>query len=215
MREVIFGDYHSAIDWDMILNQRDITPPEPKTSYIAVEGRDGDLDLSETLTGEIKYNNRTASYTFLMTEGSYSDRERLISDVLAKVHGKKLNIVDPDYPEHILIGRCNVTDRSNDRAYGTLTIEANCDPWFYATTETTRSFSISSETEISLSNQGNKTVCPDITVTGSITVTYGSKSVALSNGKYKLSDLKLKSGNTVLTLNGSGAITFTYREGVL
>lgn len=215
MREVIFGEYHTAVDWDMILNKREITPPDPKTSYVSVEGRDGDLDLSETLTGEIKYNNRTASYTFLLTEGSYSDRESVISEALASVHGKKLNIVDPDNPERILIGRCNVTNRSNNRAYGSITIEANCEPWFYSSVNTIRSFSISSETEVSLSNGGNKTVCPEINVTGSITIVYGSKSVTLSAGKYKLSDLKLKSGNTMITLKGSGAITFTYREGVL
>jgi hypothetical protein len=215
MREVIFDEYYTGTDWNMILNQRTISPPEPKTSYITVDGRDGDLDLSETLTGEIKYNNRTASYSFLLTEGTYSDREDLISEIIAKVHGKKLNIIDPDRSDLFLLGRCKITERSNNKAYGTLTIEANCEPYFYSKINTVRTISVSSETEIVLYNQGNKTACPEITVTGSITISYDNKSVALSDGTYKISDLKIKNGNNVFTVAGSGTIVFTYREGWL
>ena len=60
----------------MILNEKSYPPPTPKTLYVEVDGRDGDLDLSEGLIGEIKYNNRQAVYKFIMTNGTYQDRAK-------------------------------------------------------------------------------------------------------------------------------------------
>ena len=215
MRGIYFGQYHTAEDWGLILNAKSLTPPEPKTTYITIEGRDGDLDLSEALTGEIKYNNRLASFSFLVTDGTYSEREELIDQIVGIVHGRKLQIVTDDKPDHYLSGRCKITKRSNTKAYGIIEIECNCDPWFYKATETYRSFTISSDTDVILVNNGIKTVTPDIDVTGTVTLAYGSKSVSLSTGSYKLTDLQLKTGNTIISLGGSGSISFTYREGVL
>lgn len=215
MRGVIFGEYNTAEDWDLILNVKSLTPPSPKTTYVSIEGRDGDLDLSETLTGEIRYNNRDASYKFLLTEGTHSTRETLIADVMSAVHGKRLNIIDPDKPDFYLSGRCTVKETSNDKAYGSITIEANCEPWFYAKIETRRIFTISAETSIVLTNTGGKTLTPEVIVTGSINLSFSDSSVSLSDGTYKLTGLKLKTGNTLITASGSGTITFVYREGVL
>lgn len=215
MRGVYFGEFHTAEDWDLILNAKSLTPPVPKTTYISVEGRDGDLDLSETLPGEIRYKNRDASFTFLLTEGSYSERETLLDQIASVVHGKRLNIIDPDKPDYYLNGRCTLKTRLNNKAYGSITIEAHCDPWFYAITETRRSFTISSETSIALTNNGGKTLTPEVVVTGSINLAFNNTSVSLSAGTYKLTGLKLKTGNTVITASGSGTVTFVYREGVL
>lgn len=215
MRGVTFGEFNTAEDWDLILNAKSLTPPEPKTTYVSVEGRDGDLDLSETLTGEIRYNNRSASFTFLLTEGTYSEREELIDQIMSAVHGKRLDIIDPDRPDYYLDGRCTMTSRSNNKAYGSITIEANCNPWFFAKTETRRAFTISSETSIALTNNGGKTLTPEVVVTGSVTLAFDGSSVSLSAGTYKLTGLKLKTGSTVITANGSGTVTFVYREGVL
>ena len=45
MREVVFGDNHTAEDWGLILNAKTISPPTPKVVKISVDGRDGDLNL--------------------------------------------------------------------------------------------------------------------------------------------------------------------------
>ena len=122
MRGVRFGVYHTAEDWGLILNDKSLTPPVPKTTYIQVEGRDGDLDFSEALTGEIRYNNRVASFTLLATDGTYTDREELISEILGALHGKKVNIVLDDKPDYYLVGRCQVTEVTNNKAYGTIKV---------------------------------------------------------------------------------------------
>lgn len=215
MRGVRFGVYHTAEDWGLILNDKSLTPPVPKTTYIQVEGRDGDLDFSEALTGEIRYNNRVASFTFLATDGTYTDREELISEILGALHGKKVTIVLDDKPDYYLVGRCQVTEVTNNKAYGTIKVNCNCEPWFCRSINTVRSFTISGTTDITLTNTGGRVLTPTVDVTGSITLSFNDSSVSLTDGSYKLTDLKLRSGNTVLTANGSGTVTFTYREGVL
>lgn len=216
MRGVKFDDYHSADDWDLILNSKTINPPTPKYVTVEVDGRDGNLDLSEALTGEVKYNNREASFGFILAEGSQSDREDLISTIVNAIHGKRKKIVEPDDPDHYLIGRCTVGEITNTRAYGTLFVSVDCEPYRYALTETVRTITATSTaTEVVLTNNGRKTVVPTIVVTGSVSVEFDNTTTTLSDGSYKIASLTLKTGSKILKIKGSGTIVFSYREGVL
>lgn len=215
MRGVKFGEYHSGDDWEIILSAKTLTPPEPQATRIEIPGRDGSLDISEALTGEIRYNDRIATLGFTLVEGSYEEREILLSEIFNIIHGRKLNIILPDFPDRYLVGRCNITDRDNDKSYGVFTVEATCEPWFYAVEESVRTFDVSGAIEVSLSNLGVKTLIPEIKVTGSIVLKIDGTSISLTSGTYRLPGLKLKTGHTSLTLEGSGSITFNYREGWL
>lgn len=65
MNGVKFGSKHSYDDWGLILKSRPvISPPSPKTIYIDVPGADGIIDLTESMTGEVKFNNRTITFEF-------------------------------------------------------------------------------------------------------------------------------------------------------
>lgn len=57
MKGVSFGDFHSYRDFSLILSQKTIGTPSPKTEAIDIPGGDGVLDLTEFF-GEVKYNNR-------------------------------------------------------------------------------------------------------------------------------------------------------------
>lgn len=216
LRGVQFNEFHSGIDWNLILNSKKIDPPEPKEIGIVVDGRDGDLDLSEALTGEIKYNNRLASFTFIATEGSYLDRANLIIDITREIHGKKVKIILDDDKEHYLYGRCKITATTNTNAYATINIECNCEPYRYALTETVRTFELIDQTmEILLTNHGRKTVIPMVEIEGEITLAFDEYRITVGSGPYKFPDLIVKTGNKLVTLSGSGKITFSYQEGVL
>ena len=218
MRGIQFGNFHTADDWDLILHAKTLTPPKPKTYYVAIPGRDGDLDLSEALTGEVHYENRIAVFSFIASDGSYSDREDLLSEIVAQIHGKRLQIVDPDYPGYYLSGRCTVTERTNINAYGTITVEANCDPYKYALEQTTRTVSVTPSAgtlAVVCTNTGVQTVTPTITVTGSVTLTFGTITTTLSAGTYVLPALQFPAGTTTVQVSGNGTIAFTYREAIL
>ena len=216
MRGVYFGDYHTATDWGLILSAKDIQPPTPKIISVNIDGRDGVLDLSRALTGELKYNNRSASFTFLITEGTPSDREELLQEIINTIHGKILQIIEPDFPEYYLLGECSIKSVNNNKSYGSFTVSANCEPYKYYVDEVNRVISASSSsTDVILSNRGRKTLTPTITVDGSVNLVTNSTSVALSTGTYKLTTLTLPPGSTIVSVSGSGIVTFSYREAIL
>lgn len=215
MRGVRFNDYHTGNDWRLILNAKSLTPPEPKTNYITVDGRDGDIDLSEALTGEVKYENRTASFTFLLTEGTYLEREALINEITGYLHGRVMEITTDDDPLHYLSGRCKITDVSNVNSFGSISIEANCDPWRYSINDTILNHTITKATEIICPNFGTKSLIPELTVTGDISIAFDNQVVSLASGTHKITDLIVRNGGKILNVSGSGTLVIKYREAVL
>lgn len=81
-REFIFDKFHTWLDWQLILTAKSVTPPEVKTYYVDIDGRSGSLDLSEALTGEISYQDRTVSASFWTDTGTYVERSALIRDIV-------------------------------------------------------------------------------------------------------------------------------------
>lgn len=216
MRGVQFGEYHTATDWNLILNSKNIDPPTPKVVKVSIDGRDGDLNLSRALSGDMKFNNREASFTFLVTGGSYESREALINEIINAVHGQELQIIEPDDEDHFLVGECSVDNVVNNKAYGSFSVSADCEPYRYLVDEINRVIvPTATPTDIVLHNTGRKTLTPTITVEGEVNLKFGSSEVGLSTGSYKLSALHLKTGSNIVTVSGTGTITFTYREAVL
>lgn len=216
MRGVKFGDYHTYEDWKLILNAKNISPPSPKIVKVQVDGRDGDINLSRTLTGEMKYSNREASFTFLVTEGSQEEREELINSIVNLLHGNEMQIIEPDDLDHYLFGEIVVTNTTNDKAYGTIEISADLEPYRYSNSEVNRTITASeTKVDVVLNNTGRKTVTPTLTVDGVVNLEFGSSSASLETGTYKLSNLNLRSGGTVVTISGTGTVVFTYREAVI
>ena len=216
MRGVYFNDYHTNNDWGLILNSKELDPPTPKVVKVSVDGRDGDLDLSEALTGEIRYENRGAEFTFLVTEGSQADRDYMINNIINNIHGRTCKIILPDDLEHYLLGRCSVSGVTNDKAYGSFSVSADCEPFRYSIYETKRTIDLTNiAIEVALVNNGRKTVIPTIVVDDTANITFGSTSVELGAGTYQLPALKLVSGVNTIAVSGAGTLSLTYREAVL
>lgn len=216
MRGVYFGDYHTVNDWGLILSSKKINPPTPKIITVDIEGRDGSLDLSRALTGDMTYDDREASFSFLVTNGTQSDREYMIRTIVNAIHGQRLKIIEPDFLDLYLLGECTVSNIVSDKAYGSFDVKAVCEPYRYYITETVRTITASATpTDIVLTNTGRKMVTPTITVSDSVDLVIDNTRVSLSAGTYKLTALRLSPGANTLTVNGSGTVTFTYREAVL
>lgn len=206
--------YNTFYDWDLILTSKSVTPPEPKTNYVDLDGADGTLDLSEALTGEVVYKDRTVSATFWTDHGTRAERTLLLSRIRQALHGKKVKIVEPDDPDHYFFGRVIIKDETNNRAYTTISIECPCEPWRYSLMDSVRSIAVSGSqvTNLVITNNGLKTLTPEITVTGSVNITYDGSTVSLVAGTYKISDLRLYQGVNVVGVSGEGSVSFTYKE---
>lgn len=212
MRFFIFDKYNTWYDWRLTLTGKNIPDPEPKTNYVELDGMHGTLDLSEALTGEVIYRDRTLTASFWTSEGTQQERLAVVKQVTAALHGRVVDIIEPDDPTHFFRGRVKVKSKSHDAVHAELTIEAVCEPWRYAVNETRRTVMVNGTTDVVIRNDGDKTLCPNIEVVGSVTITTDAGTVTLETGTYKVATLKLRQGVNIVNLSGSGTVTFTYRE---
>lgn len=213
-RYFILDKFNTWYDLRLIVTAKTIPDAEPKTNYVKLDGMSGSLDLSEVLTGEITYDDRTISATFWTDYGNRKDREALLRKITASLHGKKIKIIEPDDPNHYFYGRAKIKSKKNILAYAEFSIEAVCEPWRYAIEETVRRVDVNTSvtTEVVINNNGVKTLSPVITVTGSVEITYNGQKTPLTAGTYKISDIKLRQGTNIIGVSGNGSATFSYRE---
>lgn len=214
-RFFILGKYNTWADWGLLLTFKQIPDPEPKLYQVDIDGQDGALDLSEALTGEVVYNPRTVEASFSASEGTYAERDALLREIVAALHGRQVQIIEPDDPDHYMLGRVQITDKTNAPSHATLAMEATCDPWRYALEETTRTVAVSAPVDVVIHNHGTKTLTPRVAVSGTVALTYDGVTTELTDGTYKLSGLKLRAGANVIGLAGSGTVAISYREAVL
>ena len=129
---VIFGDSHSWKHWKLIRESVDIEPPSPKNISIKVPGRDGELDLTEFITGRTCYENRRITFVFHTAEClSKMAWTALMSRILNEIHGRKLHITLEEDAEYFYVGRCAVDKFQSSRTLSTVTITCDCEPYKY------------------------------------------------------------------------------------
>lgn len=213
-RYFIFNNYNTYYDWKLLLTAKTISDAEPNEYLVTIDGMSGSLDMSEALSGEVTYQDRTITATFWTNNGTRKERERLLREITTALHGKKVKVIEPDDPYSYFMGRVKIKSKNNIFPYMEFAIEISCEPWRYALQETERRVDVSSDAPLSviLHNNGVKTLCPVITVDGIVTVEYEGVKTVLANNSYKISDIKLRQGANVIGVSGDGSVTFTYRE---
>lgn len=219
-RGFLFGDYNTVTNgWT--LTGWTFPEPEAQTNYITVPGRSGgQLDYSTILTGgDPRYNNRELNAVFELSEWDRTVRNDVISEMVNRLHGAKMEIIFPDDSTRYAVGRLSVNPDYSDPAHAAVTVQAVCEPWRYSKQETQVTLmATEDENVVVLSNAGRRILVPDVIVTGtgaSVRLTYGEHSWTLGEGNYRLPDLELRKGNAFLTYSGYGTITFRYREAIL
>lgn len=195
------------------LKWRTLSTPSPKTNYIQIPGRDGDLDLTEAL-GDVYYNDRNLQISLVHpSDVWYDDYERLVS----AFHGKQCHVKFGNDPDWYWTGRLNVGAYSaKDHS---LSMTAKVFPYKLSADEITESVTVSGATEETAETvtltAGRMNVTPQAVVTGSVTLKWGSRTAALSEGTYYVSGLLLTSGGNEIDVWGTGTVTFKYRNGSL
>jgi hypothetical protein len=221
MRRFVFGDYDTDIDGQWILTGWEFPQPEVQTNFVSVIGRaKGAIDLSTYLTeGDPRYNNRELTATFEGFEGTRLEREDVIDDMVNRLHGQRVKIIFPDDDSRYASGRIYVRKEYNKLTHAAVTVTAECEPWRYNQAETQISATADEDVRtVVLFNGGRRILVPTVTISGYDAVVYltcGDQTWTLETGTYRLPELKLRTGNTILTYYGSGVINFTYREAII
>ena len=217
-RTIQLGDYNtSSHGWT--LSAWALSEPTPVTKLQDVPGRiKGPLDMSTILTGgQPVYESRSLSVTLETSEGDRLEREARISDIINRLHGRRVQVIIPDRPNYYAVGTLTVARKYNDPAHGSVEVAGTCEPWLYAMTETVVPLQATEAVQTTtLLNQGVMPVVPVLQVEGgSVTLAYNGVSLVMDAGTYKWPDLYLTSGEHVVAYTGAGTLIITYREAVL
>ena len=214
LNDVIFNDEKSAYDeWNIVLTKPEIPLPEPKTSTVDIKGANGLLDLSEALTGDILYNNRTIKLNFEMMDDT--DFYDLISDISNYLHGRVVTVRLTKDEDYYYIGRASINNWECVKRKGIIVITVNCEPFKYAVQETIRTINVVHETKTITLPNSRKRVCPNIEATGTVKLILGDAEYDLVEGQQQLINFMLVEGDNIVKISGNGTVRITYRQGAL
>lgn len=213
MKGVKFGGLHSFYEWGLILSEKEIKAPQPKTKAVDVEGADGELDYTEAF-GDVKYQNRQLSFKFSKTNIVPDGFLALFSVVQNALHGKKMQVILDDDPANYYFGRVTINEWKSNKRVGEIVIEVDAEPYKLKVAETVITQAVTDSAEIVLTNS-RKPVVPTITTTAAMNIAFGGFTAAVQAGTFRLPELQLAEGQNTVTVTGTGTITFRYREGNL
>ena len=212
MRGILINEtVHTGRDLNLVMTGKSLPAPKPQTYTVEVPGRNGVLDLSEFITGETTYNNRTLTFNFV-GDGSRETVLNLI-ERMCEYHGQTLIITTDDYLDWYYSGRAEV-DYVDHGFYVEFTLTVDAHPFRLAINPKVYDFGVCEAQTITLVNEG-RSVIPTITVTGEATISKGDVTVSISDGVYESEHFKLSKGDNEFTLTSTGSVNITYREAVI
>lgn len=216
LQGIKFDNLHSYEDLGLILKNKEIGTPTPKTYGVDIPGADGKLDLTEYL-GEIKYENRPLTFEFEIIK-KQEDFVELYSQIQNKLHGKRMKIILDIDPGYYYYGRVYVNEWKSDKKIGKITIEVDADPYKYKLNKTTYSVRVGKTgREVLILMNSRKPVTPIFTFTADTLITYGETTYQAKAGASVIPDILITEGENLLIFTAAAGtiITVSYQEGAL
>ena len=225
---------HSWNDWMLVPTSRPLfNSPEVKTVQISIPGYDGILDLTESLTGEIHYENRKGSIEFQVEN---KNRWNIIySDILDFIHGSQMKVILDDDPAYYYVGRFEVNSWKSQKNHSTIVIEYNLEPykmerfssledWYWDSFDFEngiireyKDIEVYGSLEFPIQCR-RKSVVPSFYVSADVSglsVSFDGNTYSLPNGTSRVLNINLREGVNTLMFNGTGKVSIDYRGGRL
>ncbi len=123
-----------------------------------------------------------------------------------------MRIILDDDPAFFYLGRCRVSSFTSSKGIGTIKVECECEPYKYKLNKTVVTQAVSGSKAITLTNSRKRAV-PSITTTAAMTIVFGDGTWTTSAGTYTIPELELVEGDNLVTVTGTGEVTFAWTEG--
>ena len=212
MLGVMLGNKHSFYDLGLLLKSYPkITPPKPQTKFVSVPGRDGALNLSRALTGHMQYDRRTITMEFTIKD-QRTDWLDISSGIMDALHGQEMDVILDDDQEFCYTGLLSVEGFDPQKVISDVTITADVEPYKTRINATRMSVSVSGTDAITI-NGNKKPVCPMITASSAMQMTFAGHAFDLAEGENTFPDVIIREGANIFTFTGSGNVVLEYREG--
>lgn len=220
---------HSYRDFGLIMTACEIASPTPNIHLVYIPGRKTPLDLTESLYGDITYENRQIVFEFDHQDSIYSYQTTL-SLLNNFFHGQKVKVIIDSDPEWYWEGRMTVSGRKDKKGIGSFTLTMNAEPYKYGLSSPMGewlwdSFNFCTGVIRNYENMiipndktikivGSPTpVTPKIKVSAGQSVTVGEKSWELSANTWtELKGLKIGPEEYDFIFSGSGTASIDFRE---
>lgn len=230
--------YHTYDDWGLYITNTDyIKEPKQYTKYIEIPGRNGLLDVSETISGRQIYTSREIRIDLAGVRDK-KNWDSVVSELRNRINGRVCKIIFDNDPGYYWRGRIEINDFESILNKGSMTIEVpTADPYKYAVLSSTEPWlwdPFNFETDIityigaiTISGSGSVTLphghmptTPDFVVSnktsGTFKVTYDGDTYDLTAGTNRIPSIMVGGDEDVtLTFTGSAKVEIVYRSGSL
>lgn len=193
----------------ILLDGYELNPPEPKTYTVDIPGGNGVIDLTDALSGDVVYNNRSQTFNFALmnmkgvNDTSIQEYERAKTELANFLHGKAFDYqmtMDPGYTYH---GRFTVNTYaqalySNGRL-GTIQVTVDSDP--YKLKEVCTYKLNATGGKLFRLESGRKPVHPTLECAENCEVTWKGNSFIVPAGTYRLNAVVFEDGWNEIYIN--------------
>ena len=116
-------------NWHLIPTAKPSFPvPEPRTNYVDIPGKDGSIDMTTYLTGDVSYSDRSAAFEFIALD-TENDWESRCTDISNFLHGKTIQIILEDDPFYYYEGRAVLEEKKTDGQFPMIKIGCRVGPF--------------------------------------------------------------------------------------
>jgi hypothetical protein len=229
MADVKIGSKYFTADYGFVFQAFNVTPPVTAKLLIPVSGTSNVIDLTETLSGDAEYGRRQ-----LVIEGQavngVANWAYNYSKLMNDVHGKSQKIVLSTDPAFYWIGRVEVYKFNSKYTGADIQVVCDVDPYKYERSSSLETWlsEYNDPLETILRNYLNmavtttrtvtivgrrKRICPIMTCSGAMTVTYLGNSYSLITGANQNPNILLVAGTNTLvfTCSGTKTVSIDYR----
>lgn len=228
------NDKHIETDLGLACINILIETPEVQTNFVDIPGRNGSLDLTESL-GAVFFNDRVLSMNTYFKDCDITDETTWFtkySEIANSYHGQTAKIVFDDNPSYYYKGRCSITPVNISGVLKGIDFEVMSNPFKYPLTSSIEDWlwdPFNFETDVireygDIKVNGIKEVVvigsavtetPTITVSDDMTVTIEGKTIELQAGINRSPYISVGPGEHVFKFVGNGTVSIELKGGML
>lgn len=192
-----------AVRYNMVLlDGYTLSPPEPKTTTVEIPGRDGVLDLTESLIGDVTYSNRSMTFTFLIVD--LEQFEVVKTQVSNALHGRKFNFEMTMDPGYTYTGRFKVTSYTHTATWnhgicGFIEVEIDAEP-YKLKSHYVYNLNATGGAMFNLES-GRKKVHPIVEISAPARIRFKNVVYRIGAGRFQLNDILFEEGINEIYIN--------------